>query len=187
MAIRQSASAGGGALAIGGPRRRRPPRQQGPPTMGGGRWHAPSASPTPWDGTCDAGLTPSQVAVRDSHGGACELRHRTLSETGDASFPDGLCEGAALGAATSESAGGGARPTAPGATDVVPAAGRSRRLPAPSPRTTGCLSPTGPSPWGRRSAPRAPRPWPGRAGGAEPPRPGGWRGPSRCCAAPGTA
>ena len=54
--------------------------------MSGKRWHAPSASSTPWDGTCDAGLTPSQVAVRDSHGGACELRHRTLSETGDASF-----------------------------------------------------------------------------------------------------
>lgn len=88
MAIRQSASAGGDALAIGSPRRRRPPRQQGPPTMSGRRWHAPSASPTPWDGTCDADLTPSQVAVRDSHGGACELRHRTPSETGDASFPD---------------------------------------------------------------------------------------------------
>ena len=56
--------------------------------MGGKRWHAPSASPTPWDGTCDAGLTPSQVAVRDSHRSACELRHRTLSEAGDASFLD---------------------------------------------------------------------------------------------------
>lgn len=56
--------------------------------MSGKRWHAPSASPTPWDGTCDADLTPSQVAVRDSHGGACEFRHRTLSETGDASFLD---------------------------------------------------------------------------------------------------
>ena len=56
--------------------------------MSGRRWHAPSASPTPWDGTCDADLTPSQVAVRDSHGGACELGHRTLSEAGDASFPD---------------------------------------------------------------------------------------------------
>lgn len=56
--------------------------------MSGKRWHAPSASPTPWDGTCDADLTPSQVAVRDSHGGACELRHRTPSETGDASFLD---------------------------------------------------------------------------------------------------
>ena len=56
--------------------------------MGGRRWHAPSASPTPWDGTCDADLTPSQVAVRDSHGGACELRHRTPSEAGDASFLD---------------------------------------------------------------------------------------------------
>ena len=54
--------------------------------MSGKRWHAPSASPTPWDGTCDADLTPSQVAVRDSRGGACEFRHRTLSETGDASF-----------------------------------------------------------------------------------------------------
>lgn len=63
----------------------------------------------------------------------------------------GMCEGAALGAATSESAGGGARPTALGATDVVPAAGRSRRLPAPSPGATGCLSPTGPSPWGRQA------------------------------------
>ena len=56
--------------------------------MSGKRWHAPSASPTPWDGTCDADLTPSQVAVRDSHGGACELRHRTPSEAGDASFLD---------------------------------------------------------------------------------------------------
>lgn len=54
--------------------------------MSGKRWHAPSASPTPWDGTCDADLTPSQVAVRDSHRSACEFRHRTLSETGDASF-----------------------------------------------------------------------------------------------------
>ena len=54
--------------------------------MSGKRWHAPSASPTPWDGTCDADLTPSQVAVRDSHRSACELRHRTLPETGDASF-----------------------------------------------------------------------------------------------------
>ena len=54
--------------------------------MSGRRWHAPSASPTPWDGTCDADLTPSQVAVRDSHRSACEFRHRTLSETGDASF-----------------------------------------------------------------------------------------------------
>ena len=56
--------------------------------MSGKRWHAPSASPTPWDGTCDADLTPSQVAVRDSHRSACEFRHRTLSETGDASFLD---------------------------------------------------------------------------------------------------
>lgn len=50
-------------------------------------------TPTPWDGTCDVDLTPSQVAVRDSHGGACELRHRTLSEAGDASFPDGHVRG----------------------------------------------------------------------------------------------
>lgn len=54
--------------------------------MSGKRWHAPSASPTPWDGTCDADLTPSQVAVRDSHRSVYEFRHRTLSETGDASF-----------------------------------------------------------------------------------------------------
>ena len=56
--------------------------------MSGKRWHAPSASPTPWDGTCDADLTPSQVAVRDSHRSVYEFRHRTLSETGDASFLD---------------------------------------------------------------------------------------------------
>lgn len=56
--------------------------------MGGRRWHAPSASPTPWDGTCDAGLTPSQVAVRDSHRSVYEFRHRTPSEAGDASFLD---------------------------------------------------------------------------------------------------
>ena len=56
--------------------------------MSGKRWHAPSASPTPWDGTCDADLTPSQVAVRDSHRSVYEFRHRTPSETGDASFLD---------------------------------------------------------------------------------------------------
>ena len=56
--------------------------------MSGRRWHAPSASPTPWDGTCDADLTPSQVAVRDSHRSVYEFRHRTPSETGDASFLD---------------------------------------------------------------------------------------------------
>ena len=56
--------------------------------MSGKRWHAPSASPTPWDGTCDADLTPSQVAVRDSHRSVYEFRHRTLSEAGDVSFLD---------------------------------------------------------------------------------------------------
>ena len=57
--------------------------------MSGKRWHAPSASATPWDGVPDSGLTPSQIAVRDSHRSVYEFRHRALSETGDASFLNG--------------------------------------------------------------------------------------------------
>lgn len=57
--------------------------------MSGKRWHAPSASSTPWDGASDADLTPSQIVVRDSHRSVYEYRHRALSDAGDAAFFNG--------------------------------------------------------------------------------------------------
>jgi ribosomal protein L37AE/L43A len=57
--------------------------------MSGTRWHAPSASATPWDGVPDADLTPAQLAVRDSHRSVYDFRHRSLMETGDADFMNG--------------------------------------------------------------------------------------------------
>ena len=57
--------------------------------MSGKRWHVPSASATPWDGIGDEDLTPSQIAVRDSHRSVYEFRHRALSEAGDAGFLNG--------------------------------------------------------------------------------------------------
>ena len=57
--------------------------------MSGTRWHAPSASSTPWDGVPDSGLTPAQLAVRDGHRSVYDFRHRPLSETGDAAFFNG--------------------------------------------------------------------------------------------------
>lgn len=54
--------------------------------MSGQRWHAPSASATPWDGAGDSSLTPAQALVRDAHRRAYEHRHPLPGGAGGADF-----------------------------------------------------------------------------------------------------
>ena len=53
------------------------------------RWHAPSASATPWDGTEPGALAPSQRLVMDVHREAYERLHES-DRAGDARFFNGF-------------------------------------------------------------------------------------------------
>ena len=54
--------------------------------MSGKRWHAPSASATPWDGMGESSLTPSQAFVRAAHRRAYDHRHERPAQAGEADF-----------------------------------------------------------------------------------------------------